>query len=75
MELPFTKMGRHVGGQVWEGMMHPTLDTLNLGCLLNIQAEGHPVAQSGERPTLDFCSGHDPRVVGSSPVSGSTLSA
>ena len=32
------------------------------------------VAQSVERPTLDFGSGHDPRVVGSSPASGSVLS-
>ena len=30
------------------------------------------VAQSVERPTLGFGSGHDPRVVGSSPASGST---
>ena len=27
-----------------------------------------------ERPTLDFGSGHDPRVVGPSPTLGSTLS-
>ena len=33
------------------------------------------VAQSGEHPTLDFGSGHDPRVVGSSPTSGSRLAA
>ena len=32
------------------------------------------VAQSVEPLTLDFGSGHDPRVVASSPVSGSTLS-
>ena len=32
------------------------------------------VAQLAEHPTLDFASGHDPRVVGSSPVSGSVLS-
>ena len=32
------------------------------------------VAQSGEHPTLDFGSGHDPRVVGWSPASCSTLS-
>ena len=31
------------------------------------------VVQSVERPTLDFGSGHDPRVAGSSPASGSTL--
>ena len=31
-------------------------------------------AQSVEHPTLDFSSGHDPRVVGSSPTSGSVLS-
>ena len=31
------------------------------------------VAQLVEHPTLDFSSGHDPRVMGSSPVSGSTL--
>ena len=30
-------------------------------------------AQLVELPTLDFSSGHDPRVVGSSPVSGSVL--
>lgn len=32
------------------------------------------VAQSVEHPTRDFNSGHDPRVVGSSPVWGSMLS-
>ena len=32
------------------------------------------MAQSVECPTLDVGSGHDPRVVGSSPVWGSTLS-
>lgn len=31
------------------------------------------VAQSVEHPTLDFCSGHDRRVMGSSPVPGSVL--
>ena len=31
------------------------------------------VAQSTERPILDFGSGHDPRVMGSSPPSGSAL--
>ena len=33
------------------------------------------VAQSDECPTLDFGSGHGPRVVGSSPALGSMLSA
>ena len=33
------------------------------------------MAQSVKHPTLDFSSGHDPRVVGSSPVSGSALIA
>ena len=32
------------------------------------------MAQSVENPTLDFSSGHDPRVVGWSPASGSVLS-
>ena len=32
------------------------------------------VAQWVERPTLDFDSGHDPRVMGSSPLLGSALS-
>ena len=32
------------------------------------------MAQLVERPTLDFSSGHDPRVVGSSPTLDSTLS-
>ena len=32
------------------------------------------VAQSVEHQTLDFGSGHDPRVMGSSPTLGSTLS-
>ena len=36
--------------------------------------EGTWVAQSVECMTLDLGSGHDLRVVGSSPVSGSTLS-
>ena len=33
------------------------------------------MAQSVEQPTLAFSSGHDPRVMGLSPVSGSMLSA
>jgi len=33
------------------------------------------VAQAIKHPTLDFGSGHDPRVVGSSPTSSATLSA
>ena len=33
------------------------------------------MAQSVKHPTLDFGSGHDLRVVGSSPTSGSVLSA
>ena len=32
------------------------------------------VAQSVERPTVDFSSGHDPRVMGLNPISGSVLS-
>ena len=32
------------------------------------------MAQSVEWPTFDFGSGHDPRLMGSSPVLGSTLS-
>ena len=32
------------------------------------------VVQSVECPTLDFCSGHDPSVMGSSPSTGSALS-
>ena len=31
------------------------------------------MAQSVEHSTLDFSSGHDPRVVGSSPILGSML--
>ena len=34
---------------------------------------GARVAQSVERPTLDFGSGHDSRAVGSSPMSDSAL--
>ena len=37
--------------------------------------QGAWVAQSVECLTLDFGSGHDPRVLGSSPVSGSLLGA
>ena len=33
------------------------------------------MAQSVECPALDFGSGHDPRVMGSSPESGSALKA
>ena len=33
------------------------------------------MAQSFEHPTLDFNSGHDLRVMGSSPVSGSVMPA
>ena len=32
------------------------------------------VPQSVENPILDICAGRDPRVMGSSPTSGSTLS-
>ena len=32
------------------------------------------MTQSVEHPTLDFASGHDPRVVGSSPMPGTVLS-
>ena len=35
---------------------------------------GTGVAQSFECPTLDFSSGHDPRVMESNPTSGSMLS-
>ena len=37
------------------------------------KSRGAWVAQSVERQTLDFGSGHDPRVVGSSPMLGSSL--
>ena len=37
-------------------------------------SRGAWVAQSAERPALDFDSGHDPTVVGLSPVSNSALS-
>ena len=40
----------------------------------NISFRGAWVAQSVESPTLEFGSGHDPRVVGLSPTSGSALS-
>ena len=40
----------------------------------NLRTRGAWVAQLVERPTSDFGSGHDPRVVGLSPVSGSALS-
>ena len=40
---------------------------------LKTGGRGAWVAQSVERPTLDFGSAHDPRVVGSSSESGSTL--
>ena len=40
---------------------------------LKITPGGAWVAQLLERPTLDFCSGHDPRVTGLSPASGSAL--
>ena len=45
-----------------------------VSCYLTLD-RGAQVAQSGERLTLDFGSGHDLRVVRSSPTSGSTLSA
>ena len=51
-----------------------TLDTLIL--LLTTLVSYNPGAPgwfSVERPTLDFGSGHDPRIMGSSPASGSTL--
>ena len=35
---------------------------------------GTCTAQSGGHPTLDFGSGHDPRVIGSSSASGSVMS-
>ena len=40
----------------------------------NTDSGGTWVAESVERPTLDFGSGHDPRVVGSGPSSGSVMS-
>ena len=40
----------------------------------NVGSEGTKVAQLVEHPTLDFSSGHDPRVVGSSPALGSAWS-
>ena len=40
----------------------------------NSQSQTTWVAQPVERPTLDFDSGHDPRVMGSSPMLGSILS-
>ena len=46
---------------------HPTLVT-------NESNKGSWVAQLVERPTLDFSSGRDPRVVGWSPELVSTLS-
>ena len=41
---------------------------------LKMKTQGAWVAQSVEHLTLDFSSGHDPRVVGFSPASGSVLS-
>ena len=49
----------------------PKLEDISIETLKNW---GSWVAQSVERPTLDFSSGHDPRVVGLSPRSGSMLS-
>ena len=40
----------------------------------HIALRGAWVAQSFQQLTLDFSSGHDPKVVGSSPTLGSTLS-
>ena len=42
--------------------------------LKSSSSKGSWVAQSVERPTLDFSSGRGPRVVGSGPTSGSLLS-
>ena len=39
----------------------------------NRLVRGAWVAQSVKHPTFDFCSGHDLRVMGSSPTSGSAL--
>ena len=46
----------------------------NVNIFKNSRTEGAWVAQSVECLTLDFSSGHDLRVVGSSPASGSVLS-
>ena len=41
--------------------------------ILKVQVRA-PVTQSDEHPTLDLCLGHDPRFMGSSPMSVSVLS-
>ena len=40
---------------------------------LKMPIRGHWVAQLVKRPTLNFCSGHDLRVIRLSPALGSTL--
>ena len=49
-------------------------DSLSYFFLKMISKWGAWVAQSVEHPTLDFGSGHDPRVMRSSPTLGSVLS-
>ena len=65
----------HVKIPVGLGSQHAQLSTPNPPGTQNliITSEVPGVAQSVEHLTLDFCSGHDPRVVGSSPMSGSVL--
>ena len=50
------------------------LKDVNSFLVMKMVSQGARVAQVVERLTLDFDSGYDPRVVGSSPTSGSTLS-
>ena len=46
---------------------------LALGVLLTMCSGDACLAQSAEHPTPDFTTGHDPRAVRSSPVSGCVL--
>ena len=55
--------------------MHVYSIFLNLNNTLKSKLSGAWVAQSVKHPTLDFGSCHDPRIVGSNPASGSTLTA
>ena len=52
---------------------HTPLIVLEAGHARLIPSQGVWAAQLVERPTLDFGSRRDPRVLGSSPMSGSAL--
>ena len=61
-------------GKRYERKSTLILSILFISCVKNIPRRGAWMAQLAEHLSLDFSLGHDNRVAGSSPPSGSTLS-